>query len=147
MNKAFVREPEPDDKAYCPRCQSLGLPVTAGALDRHISDEARARMTESAWFCNRGQCEVAYFNWFDAVVLVTELKAPVFPKDLDAPLCACFGFTLEDIERDIEEGAPSRVRGLLEKSRSAQAQCATLAADGQCCIGEAQRIYIRRTQA
>lgn len=27
MNKAFLREPEPDGRAYCPWCQSLGEAV------------------------------------------------------------------------------------------------------------------------
>ncbi len=36
MNKAFVREPESDGRAYCPRCGALGLPVGAGPLDKYI---------------------------------------------------------------------------------------------------------------
>ena len=44
-------------------------------------------MPESAWFCNFPRCEVAYFNEFEEVVLVTELVCPVYPKDFDAPVC------------------------------------------------------------
>src|SRR5262245_51299772 len=91
MNKAFVREPEADGRAYCPRCGSLGFPVGRGPLDAHIRPEARGKLGDSAWYCGFPRCEVAYFNLFDMQVGVSELKAPVYPHDLDAPICACFG--------------------------------------------------------
>ena len=34
MNKAFVREPDDDGRAYCPRCNSLGAPVGAAISTR-----------------------------------------------------------------------------------------------------------------
>ena len=73
MNKAFVREPEDDGRAYCPRCRSLGVPVEVGPLDSHIRAESRAKLRDDAWFCNFPRCDVAYFNQFDAVVTVDEL--------------------------------------------------------------------------
>lgn len=146
MNKAFVREPDDDGKVYCPRCGSLGIPVGSGPLDTHILPEFRAKLSDTACFCGSKQCEVAYFNWFEVVVLVDELQGPVYPKDYDAPLCACFGVKLEDVEQDIAERTPTRIRALLEKSKSPEAACQTLAADGQCCMREAQRLYIKATQ-
>ena len=81
MNKAFVREPEMDGRAYCPRCQTLGAPVGVGPLDAHIRRESRAKMHDAAWFCGYPQCDVAYFNVFESAVLIGELKHPVYPKD------------------------------------------------------------------
>jgi hypothetical protein len=85
---------------------------------------------------------------FDAIVVIGELKSPVYPKELDAPLCACFGFTYEDVEADVREGAPARIRGLLAKSQSREARCESLAADGRCCIRAVQELYLKlRSQA
>ena len=84
MNKAFVREPEDDGRAYCPRCKSLGSAVQAGPLDTHLRDESRGKLREDAWFCKFPRCDVAYFNEFGAVVTVDELKGPVYPKDASA---------------------------------------------------------------
>jgi len=81
MNKAFVREPEDDGRAYCPRCKTLGRPVDYAALDTHIRPESRSKMQDSAWFCAFPRCDVAYFNLFGGVVLMNELKAPVYPYD------------------------------------------------------------------
>jgi CopZ-like zinc binding protein len=143
MNKAFVREPEDDGRAYCPRCKTLGRPVDYGPLDTHIRPESRAKMQDAAWFCAFPRCEVAYFNLFGGVVLMDELKAPVYPYDPNAPICACFGLTYDDVEADVRDGTPTRIRELLAKSKSSEAQCHKLAADGICCMGTVQELYMR----
>jgi hypothetical protein len=143
MNKAFVREPEPDGRQHCPRCNSLGLPVGAGPLDKYIRPESRSKMPESAWYCNFPRCEVAYFNEFEEVILVDELNCAVYPKDFDAPLCACFGFTYDDVAADVRDGQPTRIRQLLAKSKSPAAHCQTLAAAGRCCMATVQELYMK----
>jgi hypothetical protein len=143
MNKAFVREPEADGRQYCPRCGALGLPVGSGPLDQYVRPEARSKMGEGAWFCNFPRCEVAYFNELEEVVLTSELTKPVYPKDFDATLCACFGFPYEDVEEDVREGKPTRIRELLAKSKTPEARCASLAADGRCCMAAVQELYMK----
>jgi len=143
MNKAFVREPEFDGRAFCPRCGTLGVPVETGPLDTHIRPEHRAKMHDAAWFCGFARCDVAYFNLYDAVVLMNELKGPVYPHDPDAPICACFGLTYDDVEADARGGQPTRIRELLAKSKSGAAQCHTLAADGRSCMSAVQELYMR----
>jgi hypothetical protein len=143
MNKAFVREPEDDGRAYCPRCRSLGIPVEAGPLDTHIRPDFRAKLLHDAWFCNFPRCDVAYFNQFDVVVTVDELNAAVYPKDPDAQICACFGFTYDEVAADVQEGSPTRIRELLAKSKSSAADCRTMAADGRCCMAMVQALYMK----
>jgi hypothetical protein len=144
MNKAFVREPEFDGRAFCPQCGSLGIPVNKATLDRHVHKQSRPRIGESAWFCDFARCNVAYFDLFERFVTVDELQSSVYPKDTAAPICACFGFRLEDIDADVRQGTPTRIRELLAKSKSNEAQCHTLAADGRCCVREVRRLYMRR---
>jgi hypothetical protein len=86
---------------------------------------------------------VAYFNLFEMLVEVGELKAPVYPKDLDAPICACFGLKYEDVESDVRDGTPTRVRSLLAKSQTVEARCHELAADGRPCTTAVQELYMR----
>ncbi|MEZ6146759.1 MAG: hypothetical protein R3B91_15345 [Planctomycetaceae bacterium] len=146
MNKAFVREPDFDGRAYCPRCGSLGTAVTSVTLEQHLKESARQQLGETAWFCGFASCEVAYFDLYERCVTTGKLRAPVYPKASDAPICACFGFTTDDIEADVAEGTPTRIRDLLKKSRSPEARCQTLAADGHCCMREVQRLYMRLRQ-
>lgn len=143
MNKAFVREPDDDGRAYCPRCGSLGTAVSSGPLETHVRSEARGRIGQSAWFCSYPPCPVAYFDLFEGIITTEDLIAPVYPKDPQASLCACFGFTLEEIEADVAEGVPTRIRALLARSQSEAARCTTLAADGRCCLTEIKRLYMK----
>ncbi len=145
MNKAFVREPEFDGRVYCPRCKSLGTPVRKELLDHHIKAEFRTNLGDSAWFCEFATCEVAYFDQFERSIAVVELKNPVYPKDATAAICACFGFNRGDLEADLLDGSPTRIRELLAKSKTDVARCHILAANGECCMQEVQRLYIRQT--
>lgn len=143
MNKAFVREPEDDGRAYCPRCRSLGISVESGPLDTHIQPSSRSKMRDSAWFCGFPRCVVAYFNQFDAIVTIDELRGPVYPKEFDAPICACFGFSYDDVVADANDTQPTRIRSLLAKSKTPEARCHTLAPDGRCCMSAVQELYMR----
>lgn len=144
MNKAFTREPDADGRVYCPSCRSLGIPVTTVTLDHHLTEQSRRGLAESAFFCEFARCDIVYFDQFDRTVPVDELRSTVYPKDPAAPICACFGFALEDIDADVDQGTPVRIRELLAKSQSSDAQCQTLATDGRCCMREVQRIYMKR---
>ena len=144
MNKAFVREPDADG-AYCPVCAGEGVAVYGVTLDHHIAPTARPRLGEQAWFCPTPRCMVAYFDLFERTVEASELNAPVYPKDVTAPVCPCFAFFTEQIDDDIADGIPTRIRELLEKSKSPEAACQVRAADGRCCMREVQRLYFRRS--
>jgi hypothetical protein len=143
MNKAFVREPDFDGRAFCPRCGTLGTPVENEALNEHIRADARNRLGDSAWYCPYPRCDAAYFNLFEAIVLISELSKAVYPYDLDAPICGCFGFAYDDVEADVRDGTPTRIRELLVRSQSPEAQCSRLAVDGRCCMSIVQELYMR----
>ncbi|WP_428305730.1 hypothetical protein [Lacipirellula sp.] len=142
MNKAFVREPESDGRAFCPRCGALGSPVEHQVLNRYVRPESRSMLGDTAWFCAFPRCDVAYFNLFDAVVSAAELTAPVYPKDLDAPICACFGLNYDDVAADVADGVPTRLRANMDRAKTA-ARCEQLAADGRSCAGALQELYLR----
>ena len=142
MNKAFVREPD-STVERCPRCGSPGQPVTRPTLDAMLTAEARPQISDTACFCPFPQCEVAYFDAFERFITVTSLVRPVYPKSQDAPICACFGFTRDDVDQDVAEGGVARCRALIEKSRSLEAHCSTAAANGQSCAPDVQRYYFK----
>lgn len=146
MNKAFMREPEPDGRAFCPRCQALGEPVGRANIDHHVQPTARSRFGNDGWFCSYPDCDVAYFDLYDRVILVEELREPVYPKSLDAAICPCFGFTREELDEAIELKSPAGIRELLAKSKTPAANCSVLAAGGRCCVTEVQKLYIRGLQ-
>jgi len=142
MNKAFVREPE-RTADYCPRCGSKGEPVGTETLKTHLTDDQRRTLADPANFCPSPQCQVAYFEGFERVVLATDLDRAVYPKDPAAPLCACFGLTRQGIEQDVQEGVVTRTRAVLEKAKSSAAHCAKMAANGRSCVAYVQKYYMQ----
>jgi hypothetical protein len=143
MNKAFVRDPDPTVDR-CPQCGTAGQPVGAVILDQFVRPEARNQLGEEASFCPSATCPVAYFDAFDRRIEVTQLARPVYPKDPDAPICGCFGFTCADIDEDVREGVATRTRAQLERSQSSAARCSQSAANGQSCIANVQRYFMKR---
>ena len=148
MNKAFVREPDFDGRVFCPRCGSQALAIGSGPLDQYLTGTARRKFAETAYCCEFSRCDVVYFQPPDIVAMIDDLRRPAYPYDLDAaPLCACFGLNYDDIESDVRDGQPTRIRELLAKSKSTAAHCAALALDGRCCLTEVQRLYMKLRQA
>jgi hypothetical protein len=141
VNKAFVREPD-QTADYCPRCGSQGEQVGAEVLKCHLTDGQRRSLAEPANFCPSPQCAVAYFDNFESFVLATDLSRPVYPKDLSAPVCACFGLTRRDIEQDIDEGVVTRTKAALERAKSPEAHCASATANGRSCIAHIQKYFV-----
>lgn len=142
MNKAFVRESDATD-VLCPRCGGAGESVIRAAFETHVPADLRRPLAASVYFCPTPSCPVAYFDAFEATVTADALTRPVHPKDPAAPLCACFGLTAEDVAADVDEGTPTRIRGLLARSKTDAARCEELSATGRSCIAEVQRCYIK----
>jgi hypothetical protein len=142
MNKAFVREP--DLTAYfCPRCGSKGEEVGMETVRSYLPDGATPMIADSANFCPSPKCDVVYFDAFERVIVTGDLKKPVYPKNPDAPICACFGLTRHDIEADVREGVVTRVKAILEKAKTPEAHCAQMAANGQPCVAYVQKYYMQ----
>jgi hypothetical protein len=143
MNKAFVRESESAGE-YCPRCGSLGQPVSRETVLAQLRPGAAPPLAVTANFCPHPRCEVAYFDMFERTVTVSVLKQSVYPKDPDAPICACFHFTCAEIDQDLAEGVVTRTKALLERAKSGNTQCETMAANGRSCVAEVQRYFMQR---
>jgi len=143
MNKAFVREPDDTGQRYCPRCESLGEAVPSETLAAFLSDDLRGALADSAYFCPFARCDVVYFDAYERVITTEQFPRKVWPKDADAPLCCCFGFTREEIERDLADGGVVRIRELIDKAKSAEAHCLTAAPTGHSCVAEVQRYYFK----
>ena len=142
MNKAFVREPDGDD-VLCPRCQSLGEAVLPSALESFTSAEQRKHLADRAFFCPAANCPCSYCYAMESTIDAVALLRPVQPKSATAPLCGCFGLTIEDVEDDVAEGTPRRIRELLAKSKTPAAHCSVASPTGRCCLPEVQRRYFQ----
>ena len=143
MNKAFVRETD-DSDPRCPLCGATGASVPETAIANYVPSELRHRLGAMVYFCETPTCAAVYYDAVEDHLSASDLACTVYPKDSSAPLCACFGLTAEDIEQDLSEGSPRRVREIVAKSKTTAAQCAVAAASGRCCVPAVQKYYLRR---
>jgi len=145
MNKAFIREAD-DGPSRCPRCSSVGQPVGDETLTAQLPPPARKKFALTASFCADPQCPVVYFDDFGEVVTRDAFAVAIPIKDLDAPLCSCFGLTREDIERDVAEGVVTRTKATVLQAQSDAARCRTRAPNGASCLAAVQGYYLRCRQ-
>jgi hypothetical protein len=143
MNKAFVKEQD-STEGRCPKCGSPGIAVFQATLAAHLPRERLENLTDSAFFCAQPRCPVVYFDLFDRIVDESQVMTPVYPKNPEAPLCACFGLTCEEVDQDILEGVVTRTRACVERAKTPEARCGTASPSGQPCTAEVQRYYMKR---
>lgn len=143
MNKAFIKEIDSTTDTRCPRCGSPGTPVYRETLEAQLVPEGAAIFSDSALFCESASCEVAYFDHLQRIAKIGLLKHPVYPKDPGAPICPCFGFTIEEIERDVDEGTNKRVKEMWRLGNSSDACCSVKSPNGGSCLPAIQRYFLR----
>lgn len=147
MNKAFCKEPEQSGRPLCPTCGAEGSPVTEATLRAHLEPADADSLSEPAAWCDTETCPVGYFDALERVVEVSRARGVHWPKDPTGALCACHGLTVEDVDADLAEGVPTRVRAVVTRASAPGADCAARAADGRSCVARVQRYYVRRMNA
>lgn len=141
MNKAFVREPE-EKRDRCPSCGTTGIAVFEATLKAWLSAEQRQQLSETAYFCSRELCPIAYFDGFERVIPAAEMANSVWPKDPEAAVCPCFDLTSSDIQADIDENSVTRVKEAIQRAQSDKARCSTKSPSGQNCVAAVQKCYM-----
>lgn len=142
MNKAFVKEVE-GSAGICPRCGGLGIAVASETLNAFVKSDRRSELADTGFFCQFPRCEVIYFDDFERILTADAVVRPVWPKDVDAPICGCFGFKAEEIDDDFRSGSVARVKAAVARANSAEARCLTKSPTGRNCAGEIQRYYFK----
>src|SRR5215471_3436522 len=87
----------------CPSCGKKGKPVAVLTVKSLVRDHTRVPASISYSFCRTVDCDVVYFS--DQVVFTKpDLQVTVGTKETadPIPLCYCFGYSSEDIRRDID---------------------------------------------
>ena len=144
MNKAFCKEPDSSLPPRCPRCGADGVQVGPETLRAHLEPARVESLAEPAYWCPGDSCEVAYFDLLERTVAAADARGLSWPKDPAGPLCSCHGLTVDDVDADLAEGAPTRVRAVVQKAALPGAACAVKSPDGRSCVARVQRYYMRR---
>jgi len=146
MNKAFCKEPDSSLPPRCPRCGADGVQVGPEPLKAHLDPARVESLAEPAYWCPGESCDVAYFDLLERTVAAADAHSLTWPKDPAGPLCSCHGLGVEDVDADLAEGVPTRVRAVVQKATRPDAACAIRSPDGRSCVARVQRYYMRRKQ-
>jgi hypothetical protein len=121
--------------------------VTPQTLAAHVAPTAVESLAEPAYFCSGDTCAVAYFDLLERTIATAAAHGLPWPKDSSGTLCACYGLTVDDVDRDLAEGVPTRVREVVRKAGEPGAACGVRSADGRTCVARVQRYYMQRRAA
>ena len=142
MNKAFVREPD-TTADYCPRCGAQGQPVGREAMRRYVPPRAASHGVRSGRLLPHADVRGGLLRRLRADDSRGRPRAARLSQRPRRPDLRRFGLTRRDIEQDVSEGVVTRVRAILDKSKTPAARCADMSANGQCCVAYVQKYYMQ----
>jgi hypothetical protein len=97
------------------------------------------------YFCEAADCDVVYFPFNSQAPLFrrADLLVRVGSKETEDPIpvCYCFGFTREDIQKGITETGDSTVANRISAEvKTGNCACEVKNPSGKCCLGDVTRI-------
>jgi len=128
----------------CPKCKSGARSVPHETLYHQLEPfDARDVTPEKTYgVCRKHSCPVLYFSsdhnqfWETSDVRTTVgFKQP--EDESPHPVCYCFGYTEENIAREIEEtGESTVVDWITERVQNGECACEYKNPTGRCCLGD-----------
>ena len=135
-----------DAERSCLACQGPSYPITLRTMLLMLKPEFFDHIGESQYRCCASpECAVIYFSR-ERCFTNDDLRIRVGLKEKAASslLCYCFGFTEQDVRKEIEtEGhttIPERISALIKQRMCA---CEERNPLGTCCLGEVTRVVKR----
>lgn len=144
MSKCCRPETKDADKQtramrVCPRCHNSGKSVHQITLKSLLFPKALEMLNAnlSYCFCEQSQCPVVYFSEMGQTFTTTDLKIPVFQKDLgeDIPICYCFGWTRQRIQMTLkQQDKQSILASIAHHIKAGRCGCDVNNPQGSCCL-------------
>jgi len=131
-----------------PTCTVTGAPgrkVSERTLTHLLREEVLPSAAGRDWFfCPDPDCDVVYFTADgetlskDALTVRVGLKESAPPR----PLCYCFGYDIEDVEREAAASEESAIAAAItEECRQGLDRCEETNPQGSCCLGNVRRAF------
>lgn len=123
----------------CPICGEFGKRVELFTVRSLVKEDFIAAIREEDYFfCADPDCEVVYYSFSKDAIRKYQIKTRVGLKEKEAPrpVCYCFGYTIEDIHREIRETGKSTVeKDISDKISFGLCHCEDTNPEGRCCLG------------
>lgn len=135
---------EANEKFSCPKCNKFGKPVQTITLKSLLIPDALVRFNPntSYQFCGNSQCDVVYFSKDEEIFTTADIKVMVYQKttDKNCPVCYCFGWTRDKIERELlKTDSSSIIQTISGHMKAGRCGCDVNNPQGSCCLGNVKQ--------
>lgn len=124
----------------CPRCGAVGRPVADETILAILKPgHADGLLAVERRFCKTPDCPVLYYGADGRLVEkdASSVRVGVKENDDAVPLCYCFGFSREDVRRQVADRADSDIPvRIAVEIKAGRCACAVKNPSGACCLGE-----------
>ncbi|MBI4430992.1 MAG: copper chaperone Copz family protein [Candidatus Omnitrophica bacterium] len=140
-----IHPPQRCGPAKCPACGELGKTVRHTTLSSLLRPEKRPEIPkqEEFCFCRTRGCEVVYFLPGKILFHKDDLSVPIGlkePNNPNAPVCYCFGWTLEKIQTEIRNtGKSTAINQIKTQVQAGNCYCEITNPQGSCCLGNVSK--------
>lgn len=144
MNKAFVKDPEPQEPR-CPQprgCDQIGEAVSRETLEQQLGAERAQGFSGAVAWCSSPDCKIAYFDRWGQTVPVDELERVPWPKDSRAPICPCEQVEAPALRAEAEAGQRDTVKRILARAEGDDANCRHLSPTGRSCTTAVRKLFL-----
>lgn len=133
----------PGGDARCPRCGAVGRVVADETIQAILKPgRADGLLAVERRFCGTPGCEVLYYGADGRLVEKDAASVRVGVKETEdpVPLCYCFGFSRDDVRRQVAERGESDIPArIAAEIRAGRCACEVKNPSGVCCLGEVNR--------
>lgn len=125
----------------CPKNGHKGQLVPTITLKSLLKPTALKQLNPEAYyrFCSSSDCSVVYYSEDGQTFGIEDLKVPVFQKNSDEniPACYCFGWSRQRIR---EEGKDRAVTEITNHVQAKRCGCEVNNPQGSCCLKNVKSI-------
>ena len=147
MDCCAVAQQHAVSQTACPSCATVGRVVADETIQAILKPaQALSLLAVGRRFCGTPSCEVVYYGDDGRAVMKDEIPIRVGLKERDdpIPLCYCFGFSVDDLRREVlETGRCTIPARIADEVRAGRCACEIKNPSGNCCLGEVNRALKR----
>ena len=151
MEDCCSKSNEKEKSNVCPSCKNKGKQMKLITLKSLLLPKALANLQPdtSYQFCSFSECDVVYFNEKEQIFTKSDLKIPVFQKDVkeNTPICYCFGWTRKIVSEESNKTEENTiVQNISIHIKANRCGCEVNNPQGSCCLGNVTGFINRMTR-
>jgi len=125
----------------CPECKEKGIDVEALTVRHMLKPFVNQDVEDSVYrICMEKACSVVYFDGeraFEEGDVRVPVNFKLEPDERPFPLCYCYGYGKEDVERELRERGETEIPDwIAQRVQNEECACTYKNPKGRCCLGD-----------